>query len=77
LEALEGETISTASMKVRERFEGEADAPRSETMTVDLVPLEREKLESEDTEMAGFSSRGALADFKEWLWPPLAMDSFG
>jgi hypothetical protein len=34
---------------------------------VELVPLERETLESEDMEMEGFASRGsgrALVDFK-------------
>jgi hypothetical protein len=50
--ALGGETISTASMNVRERVDA------SETATVDLVPLETEMVESEDTETAGFSSRG-------------------
>jgi hypothetical protein len=54
--ALGGETISTASINVRERVEGKVDA--SETATVDLVPLEMEMLESEDTETTGFSSRG-------------------
>jgi hypothetical protein len=60
-------------MKVRERLEGEVNT--SETVTVDLVP---EVLESEDTEMTGFSIRDeAFVALKRWLWPPLDVDSFG